>query len=94
MYGDSKELRDTIDRAVRDDAIFIKALGAMRTWVASSGSVKGLYLSLQESIVASFIDSKAAKERLNKIRDDQGLSDELRRSADELLAVWFDNIPH
>lgn len=86
MFGDSNELRSAIDRAAKDDVIFIKALQAMRTWVISSD--KGLYASLEERVVASFMDDKATKERLRRIGGDDSVGDELRQSADELLAAW------
>ena len=92
MFGDSNELKTATDMAARDDATFVKALQAMRTWVVSSA--KGMYSSLEERNVASFMDAKAAKQRLGISRSDECASKELRQSADELLGAWVDNIPY
>lgn len=86
LFGDSNELRTAIDLAAREDAIFIKALHAMKNEVVSS--VKGLHASLEENVVASFMDSKAAKERLDRIWGDEKLDKDLRQSAGELLSIW------
>ena len=92
LLGDLNELRAAIDQATRDDdAVFVKALGAMRIWVMSSA--KGLYSSLEGRAVSSFMDAKAAKDRLRTIQEDQRANKELRQLAQDLASSWADDIP-
>ena len=85
LGDDSKELKRLIFEQTRgDDDMFIRALGAMRSWVDSSD--KGFYNSLQPEIVSYFFDVGDVLERLKKIAE-QDSAPELKSVATSILAV-------
>ena len=90
QLGDSTELRNLIAAETRDDVMFIRTLQAMRNWVNSSS--QGLYQALHADVVNLFMDSGAAKDRLRHIANEGSHTDEVRRSASELLATWDDSM--
>jgi hypothetical protein len=84
LGGSSNELRKLLAEETRhDDGKFIRALGAMRSWVSSSD--KGVYHALQPEILVHFFDLDEVLRRLTKIS--QSADPDLKTRASELLGV-------
>jgi hypothetical protein len=86
QLGDSSRelIRLLAEKTKDDDEMFIRALGAMRSWVVSSD--KGIYHALQPEIVSHFFDVGAVLARLRNIATQDNLP-ELKNDAMKMLAV-------